>query len=557
MTKLAVLLGVASLASAAPAHNGHVGARHFHVRAANSPIYPTGTATGPVMSTGTAPHPSPSSTFACGRVQEFFNPTLANWNSSGTDKYLSDWMKNNQSAIDSQSGTGGFASAFFEYAVGKTDVTCKIDGSTDCDYDACNNAVINALPNNDTANSFYVLQSIKNLHAYFQGVKDSFQMAALLGALSDDEWTQTFYKKPDGHDADDTEDHGITALKEIFNALATVIGAAAAFIAPETIPALAALEATEQGIVNGIKGSAAVIFAGSLGATNIAIKAANPGSSNFAHAADLGNAIGNVVQTAFTNIVNTNDDLMSGKTDSNGSNIADYLQGGGYLNASVNEVDTMSSFNAMLQGMAINQLWKQNKVFILGGGKCGDGQGIGSGPQSAVWCDNSTNTAWYLYFWQANDVISTTAHKWGWTAQPPGMDQLGNGSYANITVSKVIESSVRAYKQSGFNYTMDVANQRIMDAVTTGKSNPMADGAAWEGIFTIPVCNLTKTVDANLEKKENILLDFGHDNRPNWCGPICDMDLQQTKLFINASNMENFKSPKQACSNDPGYSSLS
>ena len=33
----------------------------------------------------------------------------------------------------------------------------------------------------------------------------------------------------------------------------------------------------------------------------------------------------------------------------------------------------------------------------MGGGACGDGQGIGSGPQNYSVCRNGQ--AWYLYYW--------------------------------------------------------------------------------------------------------------------------------------------------------------
>jgi hypothetical protein len=248
--------------------------------------------------------------------------------------------------------------------------------------------------------------------------------------------------------------------------------------------------------------------------------------------------------------------MAGGTLDNNGTGIANFLTGGGFLNASVNEVSTTQGFNTMIQGMAINQLWRQNKIFVMGGGKCGDNQGIGNGPQNATWCDPETNTAWYLYFWQANDVISTTSHQWGWVAPPPGAEQLGSGQYQNISVANVIESSVKAYQQAGYNYTSDVMAARMADAVQTGSGNPMAAGAAWEGIFSIPVCNVSQAVDQNYSDKQYILQDYGHDSRPVWCGPICDNDLEKTKLFINATLMEGFQSPRHLCSSDPGYASL-
>lgn len=42
--------------------------------------------------------------------------------------------------------------------------------------------------------------------------------------------------------------------------------------------------------------------------------------------------------------------------------------------------------------------------------------------------------AWYLYYWQENDVTSTTMHQWGRAASPPGADQLGQNEYAGVIV---------------------------------------------------------------------------------------------------------------------------
>jgi hypothetical protein len=84
----------------------------------------------------------------------------------------------------------------------------------------------------------------------------------------------------------------------------------------------------------------------------------------------------------------------------------------------------------------------------------------------------------------------------------------------------------------------------------------MASGAAWEGIFSIPVCNVSQAADQNYSDKQYILQDYGHDSRPVWCGPICDNDLEKTKLFINATLMEGFQSPRHLYSSDPGYASL-
>ncbi|KAL8956484.1 MAG: hypothetical protein Q9183_006294, partial [Haloplaca sp. 2 TL-2023] len=95
--------------------------------------------------------------------------------------------------------------------------------------------------------------------------------------------------------------------------------------------------------------------------------------------------------------------------------------GGLFLNfPSVDKVALIDSMNAFLIGQAVNQLYRTQKISIMGGGACGDEQGIGSGPQEATVCRDGK--ACYLYYWQENDAISTTAHQWGWVATPPGAE---------------------------------------------------------------------------------------------------------------------------------------
>ena len=154
---------------------------------------------------------------------------------------------------------------------------------------------------------------------------------------------------------------------------------------------------------------------------------------------------------------------------------------------------------------------------------------------------------------QENNVISLTAHQWGWVAVPPGADQLGKGAYAGVTVQDLISSSLDAYNVAGYSYTNDTAIQRAESAIRDQWANPGALGPAWEGIFTIPVCDVSAMIPADVYAKQYILEQYGHDNRPVWCGPICSGDLTKTQEFIRAANMQNFQSPKHLCPDDPGY----
>lgn len=246
-----------------------------------------------------------------------------------------------------------------------------------------------------------------------------------------------------------------------------------------------------------------------------------------------------------------NNDLMGGKSYNN-ADIRSYISHGAFLDfPGVDKNAVTDSMTSMLIGTAINSLYRRQKIFIMGGGACNDNQGIGSGPQQAVVCRDGK--AWYLYYWQENDVISTTSHQWGWVASPPGADKLGSNEYAGVTVQDIINSSLDAYNVAGYNYNADTARARAEDAISNAWASPGAKGAAWEGIFTVPVCDVGAAVGANYEDKQYILQPYGHDSRPVWCGAICGGDLQKTKDFIHAANMDGFNSPKHLCKSAPGY----
>ena len=85
-------------------------------------------------------------------------------------------------------------------------------------------------------------------------------------------------------------------------------------------------------------------------------------------------------------------------------------------------------------------------------------------------------------------------------------------------------------------------------------ANPGAQGASWEGTFTIPVCDVSTAIEADYQDKQYILQPYiGDNSRPLWCGPVCGGNLTTTQAFNAAEQMTKFDSPKQACSWSPGY----
>lgn len=158
--------------------------------------------------------------------------------------------------------------------------------------------------------------------------------------------------------------------------------------------------------------------------------------------ADLGGILAKVVVDSMKAFTSANNALMHGDNYLNAGDIRSYLKGGLFVNfGGVDKNAVTDAMNGLLIGQAINQLYRTQKIFIMGGGACGDNQGIGSGPADYGICRDGK--AWYLYYWQENDVISLTSHRWGWTAVPPGADQLGQGDYARVKVAVSFDISTK------------------------------------------------------------------------------------------------------------------
>ncbi|KAJ5389493.1 uncharacterized protein N7496_000561 [Penicillium cataractarum] len=464
----------------------------------------------------------------CGTVSQYYNQQATDWDTYKTGDWLNDWWNSNGDLMSKN--TAGFAGAFGQWAIGNPDWTCRDDGSSsDCDLNLCDNRVLNDR-GDDIRPTYYVLESVNRLHSYFTGVGQAFSTAALGAALSKDQWATTFYKDKDDKDA--------TVLKEVLNAVVTIIGIGASF---------AGLGGGE--VVGAFAGAGAALAGGANGAASIVLGTHK--DDTFQKSADLGGILGTIVVDSLKSFTTANNELMAGKSYGN-ADIRSYISHGAFLDfPGVDKNAVTDSMTNMLVGTAINTLYRQQKIFVMGGGACNDNQGIGSGPQDAVVCRDGK--AWYLYYWQENDVISTTSHQWGWVASPPGADKLGSNEYSGVSVQDIINSSLDAYNVAGYNYNADTAKARAEDAISNAWASPGAKGAAWEGIFTIPVCDVGAAVNADYQDKQYILQPYGHDSRPVWCGPICGGDLQKTKDFIHAANMDGFQSPKHLCNSSPGY----
>jgi len=465
----------------------------------------------------------------CGPVQGFFNPTADAWDKINTQDWLNNWWNNN-SASFSDHNNQGFAGTLGLRFLGEPNFLCQDNGgqSNNCDLNACDNRVLNDA-GQDIEPAYYSLLSVQNLANHYQGLQEAYMDSSLFAALSAPNWATQFYlQQPPLNDL---------FFKELFAAVSVIAGIASA---------LAGGIGTVAGIIGGTLATAA---GGGATAFNLHVGANTPPANTAA--ADLGAALAKSFKAAIESFVNIQNDLMAGKTiDDNQGDIRSYISHGAYLNVTgVNVVETTNYFNTMVTSKAINALWSEQKVFIMGGGPCDDSGGIGSGPQEAKICRN--NQAWYLYFWHEGNGHFLSESQYGYVTSPQGVNLLGSGDYQNVTVADILNSSLDAYNVAQFNYSSSTAQDRMESAIGQGWANPYDEGAAWEGTFTVPVCDVQwATKQDFLRQKQYVLQPYGSNSRPQWCGNVCTGRSDVTTAFLAAAHMDGFKSPTQACDGD-------
>ncbi|KAI1373492.1 hypothetical protein F4677DRAFT_217379 [Hypoxylon crocopeplum] len=479
---------------------------------------------------------SPANAFSsphrrCGSVSQFYGQSVKDWQSHNTDQWLSQWFSNHKSDI--QSNSNGFAGAFGKWAIGNPDWSCRDDGSaSSCDLDPCDNRVLNGR-GRDIRPAYYTLEGINRLHSYFTGISEAFEVSAIASALSKESWSTTFYNPK-------SNDKTISTLREVLNTLTTVIGIGASF----------AGLGEGMALVGAIGGAMSSVASGASAAGTIQLKANK--DDTFQKDADLGAVLSKVVVQSMKSFTSANNDLMAGKDYSGTGDIKKYLSGGAFVSfGGVDKNAVIDVMNSFLLGNAVNELWRQQKIFILGGAKCGDGQDIGSGPKDYTVCRDGR--AWYLYYWHEGNGDFLSNKQWGYVTMPPGADKLGSGDYAGVTVADVINSSIDSYNVAEYNYDASKAADRVHEALQGGWRNPGAQGPSWEGTFTIPVCDVSGAVGQKWQDQQYILQEYDDDSRPVWCGPICSNDWDKTSRFIKAANMNNFKSPKHLCHDGVKY----
>ncbi|KAI9806400.1 MAG: hypothetical protein M1833_003587 [Piccolia ochrophora] len=464
-------------------------------------------------------------------LRPFFLPDPTKWENAKTDEWFDRWWTKNEGTFSNYSG--GFIEAFGGQFLENPDFCRDASMTQPCPVLECTQMVFQG-DSKTLEPSFYIAKSIENLHAMFMGLSETLQSSTIITSLSKDGWAQIFYRDKDSED--------ITFWKELANVAATIAATAAA------IASIWVSAAT-----GGAAAAAAVVFTGLIFSKIYSMRA--HADDTPIQAASIGFQLANFFSSTLTEFFKANDQLLAGQAYGDMGDLRQVFSDGKFVNLKgINATVMFPAWNNLLMAGAINQLWRQQKIFIMGGGPCDDSGGIGSGQQNSKLCRDGK--AWYLNYWRERDGpqlgFPFGKTQWGQVDMPPGWDYLGkqdeSGDYTAITVQTVINSSLNTWVAGGYTYTPETAQQRTLEHLEAGNTDPVTVGLDWEWRFTIPVCDVSINSIRDTPKKDVILQPWGDKKVPQWCGPVCGT-IEQTRDFIHAANMDNFESPYVYCPN--------
>ncbi|KAI9889475.1 MAG: hypothetical protein M1814_005258 [Vezdaea aestivalis] len=455
-------------------------------------------------------------------TRPFFHPTPQRWSAVGTDAWLDKWWDANKGDFDS---FHGFAATFASQYLDNPDWTCEENGmSNNCGFKPCDIVASDGV----VEQPYYIIESISRLHSYFGGYRQALLTSATTASLALQDWSYTFYKDKDAYD--------MTFIKELINFLAVIISIASIAIAPELTAVTAVyLALGTSTATGGVLGSS--LYSLHTPVDNTPIKAA---------------ALGRYLSDFFTNttnsLVTSNNQLMAGEELPDGTDIRSFMKDGTLVDyPGVNQTEASTGLTDLLMASAVNQLWHEQKIFIMGGGPCDESGGIGHGPQEAKLCLDGK--AWFAFYWRENlGQFNLGKARWGYVSAPPGFDHLGTGNMTGVTIDDVIRSSVLTHQSGIENYNSSTFFNQTMKALQSGQTETLTAGR--EGIFTLPVCNLSGILnkpDKEINKKSVILQPWGKNMVPQWCGPICSnssgqADRETTLKFLDVAQMHGFQS---------------
>jgi len=136
------------------------------------------------------------------------------------------------------------------------------------------------------------------------------------------------------------------------------------------------------------------------------------------------------------------------------------------------------------------------------------------------------------------------------------VDKLKQPQY-NITARDMVQSSVAAYLANGLNYTAEEMTSRLQISATLPPDQQwFAQGAAGEGAFTIPVCDVGKNTEwmgrgmpcccGKFSLFSSFLPSSARNVGADW-SLVLGIGCEDTKSFMESAKMGSFNPVENEC----------
>ncbi len=150
-------------------------------------------------------------------------------------------------------------------------------------------------------------------------------------------------------------------------------------------------------------------------------------------AAELGEYVRNLFKRVMDTFTVGYDRLMKGLNFGE-TDFVEWVQEGNFADfPGFDENLLVDLMTRQINARIVNALWRAMRVVILGGMPCNSDPGLGTGPTEGWHCVDGRS--WFLMYLAPDDTgyDILSKRRWGWTAAPPGMFELGKGPYQGIS----------------------------------------------------------------------------------------------------------------------------
>ena len=127
------------------------------------------------------------------------------------------------------------------------------------------------------------------------------------------------------------------------------------------------------------------------------------------------------------------------------SDFIQWIDGGAIVNFREFRMDKLVELmTAQINSVIINSYWTMQRIVVLGGTRCNEDAGLGNPPADGTACidglrwsilDLAPDPNAYDRWSDLNNPLSYSDARWGHVGAPPGMYELGQGDFADITVT--------------------------------------------------------------------------------------------------------------------------